>query len=188
MPKPLTGIYSSPIYTYINGANLDLDLLLPEPDYPEDFDWIDEDVKYIANYLYEGVNNTFFKALKTNIIKTVRYFNDPFIPLSDFPVLKVYKKNYKEDIYTAPQTPTIFVIAYALAYTNYSKLASIGTFVADEIVRLLKNGSYMEKFQLTDEDGIEVEFEDFINPENVIYKYTTITVGLYTCPEELVDP
>lgn len=163
----------------VTNSSIDIDLLLPEPNYDEEFDFVDKECKYIANYLYEGLNNIFYKALKTNVIKTVRYFNDPFIPLTDFPVLKVYKKGYTEDIYMTPQNSTTFVISYALAYTQRSKIASIGSYVANEIVRLLKNASYNEQLQLDTDQNIQVEFEDFINPDNVVYKYTTVTVGIY---------
>lgn len=160
-------------------ADIDIGLLIAAPDYPEDFDFIDEDCKTIANYLYEGLNNTFYRPLKSNVVKTVRYFNDPFIPLTDFPVLKVYKKSFRDEVEMSPQTSMTFVIAYALAYTQRNKVASVGGYVADEIVRLLQNGSYLEYFQLDAAEGIQVEFEDFISPENVIYKYATITVNIF---------
>lgn len=160
--------------------HFDVDLLLPDPEYTEDFDFVDEDCKYIANYLYEGLNKTFYKPLKGNIVKTVRYFNDLFIPLTDFPVLKVYRRGYKDGIATEPQTSSTFIIAFALAYTQKSKVSSINSYVADEIIRLLKNGSYLELFQLDETEGMQVEFEDFLSPENVVYKYTTITVNIFT--------
>lgn len=154
--------------------------LLEAPSYPEGFDFVDADCKFIADYLYHRVNETFYPALKTDVIKTIRYFNDPFIPLKDFPVLKVYKTGYQEDIFLAPQTSYQFTIAYALAYAPKNKISAIGSFVADEIVRLLKNGSYLNMFQLDDEKGIQVQYEDFINPENVIYKYATINVNIFS--------
>lgn len=160
-------------------TTLDTDTLLPRPDYDASFNFIDEDTKAITDYLYDELNITFYKALKGNIVKSVRYENDPFIPTVDFPVLKVYKNGYEDDGALGNDSSMKFTIAYALAYTKRNKLASVGSFVADEIVRLLKNGSALGKFQIDYNAPIAVTFEDFINPENVIYKYVTINVNIY---------
>jgi len=170
-------------YTYIYEPNytisttLDSRILLERPIYDERFNFFDEDVKFIADYLFTELNITFYRALKGNIVKTIRYENDPFIPVVDFPVLKVYKNGYDDDATTSNDNSTKYTIAYALAYTKRNKLAGVGSYVADEIVRLLKTGSAEGKFQLDASVPISITFDDFINPENVIYKYTTITTN-----------
>lgn len=154
-------------------------ILIPKPEYPVKFDFVDEDCKFLATYLYEQLNETFYNALKSNIVNSVRYENDLFIPVVDFPVLKVYKTAYEDSADIAPHISCKFNISYALAYTQRDKIASVGSYVAQEIRRLLKNGSMNDLFQLDWTQPIQVEFEDFINPENVVYKYANITCNIF---------
>lgn len=182
IPEPPPPPQPEPILpkNYFGLFQIDPELLLDKPLYPQGMDFVDEDCKFIAEYLYAGLNDTFYNSLRTNIVKTVRYFNDLFIPVTDFPVLKVYKIAIEDSIHLNPQAVTKFNISYALAYTQRTKIASVGSYVADEIARLLKNASYSEMFQLDDASGIQTNFQDFISPENVIYKYVNVVVGIYT--------
>lgn len=154
--------------------------MIPKSIYPTNFDFRDEDTHYLATYLYEEVNNTFRPALKSNIIKTYRDFNDNFVPVVDFPVLKVYPTRETDTGDIAPQVITNFTIAYAIAYTQRPKVGSVCRFVAKEIRRLLKNGSEEDRFQLDFSTPIDIEYEDFIDPANVVYKYATLSASIYT--------
>lgn len=161
-----------------------MDHLIPKPIYPLNFNFQDEDSHYIANYLYVELNKTFKDAIKGNIVKTFRDFNDNFIPVIDFPVLKVYPTRENDTGDISPQISTTFIIAYAVAYTQRTKVSSVCRYVSKEIRRLLKNGSLEGKFQLDFSSPIDVEYEDFIAPDNVIYKYATLTVNIYTIDRE----
>lgn len=157
-----------------------IDILIPRPIYNEGFNFKDPDTNTIAKYLYDEVNFTFYPALKGNIIKTYRDYNDNFIPTIDFPVLKVYPTSEEDSADIAPQISTAFTIAYAVAYTQRPKIGSICRLVAKEIRRLLKNGSMQEMFQLDFTTPITVDYEDFVAPDNVIYKYATISANIFT--------
>lgn len=156
------------------------DILIPRPIYNVGFDFKDPDTTTIASYLFNEINITFQAALKGNIIKTYRDFNDNFIPTIDFPVLKVYPTAETDTADIAPQISTEFTIAYATAYTQRPKIGSICRLVAKEIRRLLKNGSMQELFQLDFSSPILVDYEDFISPDNVIYKYATLKANIFT--------
>jgi len=156
------------------------DILIPRPIYAPGFDFKDPDTNTIAKYLYDEVNITFYPALKYNIIKTYKDFNDNFSPIIDFPILKVYPTLEEDSADIAPQISTEFTIAYAIAYTQRPKIGSICRFVAKEIRRLLKNGSMQELFQVDFSSPITVDYEDFIAPDNVIYKYATVKANIFT--------
>jgi hypothetical protein len=160
---------------------------IPRPIYKSTFKFVDRDCQAIGTYLYEEINTTFYPAIKGNIIKTARFENDPLIPITDFPVLKVYKSGLVEETGISPQMSTKFTIAYALAYTQRTKIASVGTYVAEEIFRLLKNGSMENRFQLDWSVPLQVVFEDFISPDNVIYKYTTVSANIYTVSDQVLE-
>lgn len=168
--------------------------LLNPTDYPDDFVFQDADCKYLAEYLYVNLNNIFYPFVKGNIIKSVRLENDPLIPIKDYPVLKVYKNGYQDRVGATPYVSTKFTITFAVAYTQRSKVAGVGSAVADEIRKLLKNGSLKGLFQLDEDVPLDVAFDDFINNENAIYKYATVTCNIFVEPptapslDEIITP
>jgi hypothetical protein len=154
--------------------------LIPRPLYPPTFQFVDPDLVRIASIIYQEVNETFMPVLNQNIIKTYRTFNDNFIPLIDFPVLKVYKDSESELDLNSDILSTDIVITYALAFTQAPKIGDVSTFVSKDIRRILKNLSDCGKVQVDWNKGLTIDYEDFIDPENVIYKYTTIRTAIYT--------
>lgn len=155
--------------------------LIPRPLYPTNFTFVDPDLARLAAIIYDEVNRTFRDVLDNqNIIKTYRTFNDNFIPIIDFPVLKVYKTAEEELDLNSDILVSDIVITYALAFTQHPKVGDVSTFVAKDIRRLLKNLSECGKVQINWEKGISIDYEDFIDPDNVIYKYTTIRTSIYT--------
>jgi hypothetical protein len=155
--------------------------LIPRPLYPLNFDFVDPDLARLASTIYDEVNTTFRPTLNNqNIIKTYRTFNDNFIPIIDFPVLKVYKEAESELDLNSDILVTDIVISYALAFTQPPKVGDVSTFVSKDIRRILKNLSDCGKVQINWDRGISIDYEDFIDPENVIYKYTTIRTAIYT--------
>lgn len=156
------------------------DILIPRPIYTNTFDFKDADTHFLATYLFTEVNKTFQEALGGDIIKTCRDFNDNFIPIVDFPVLKVYPTRENDSADIAPYISTQFTISYAVAYTQKPKIGSVCKLVAKEIRRLLKNASTECYFQVDYSSPIDIEYEDFISPDNVVYKYVTITVNIFT--------
>jgi len=156
-------------------------VLIPRPLYPVDFAFVDPDVARLAATIYDEVNTTFMPVLNdTKIIKTYRTFNDNFIPIIDFPVLKVYKESESELDLNSDILISDIVITYALAFTQPPKVGDVSTFVSKDIRRILKNLSECGKVQINWERGISIDYEDFIDPDNVIYKYTTIRTSIYT--------
>lgn len=161
-------------------------LIIERPIYGTDFKFIDEDTKVIAEYLYNELNTTFQNSLLKNIVKTYRTFNDIFIPIADFPVLKVYKINEVDDINLAPYTSVDFTISYILAYTQKQKVADISSFVSNEIKRLLKNADLINLFQIDWTKGITTAYDTLIDPDNLVYKYTNINCTILTCSDSVV--
>lgn len=155
-------------------------MLIPRPIYPIDFKFVDPDLLLIGGTLFSEVNATFNDVLGKNIIKTYRTFNDNFIPVIDFPILKVYKDQEREQDLNSDFLITDIVISYALAFTQPPKVGDVSTFVSKEIRRVLKNMSTDGTIQIDWEVGISVDYEDFIDPDNVIYKYTNIRFSMYT--------
>lgn len=162
------------------------DILIDKPIYPYQFDFIDPDCKFIAEYLYKEVNETFYSSLRSNIIKTYRTWNDIAIPLTDFPVLKVYTTD-EEISENDPYTSTGFNIVYALAFTSKPKVGDVSRFVTREIIRNLVNASILDVtdegqvlFQVDWSKQIRVDYETLVSPENTIYRYATISCSLFT--------
>lgn len=154
--------------------------LIDTPVYPSDFTFVDEDCKFLAEYLTTRINNLFQDSAKGNVIKTYRTWNDIYIPLTDFPVLKVYKVSEEfeenEDLIS-----TAFKFVYILAFTQRPKVADISGFIGKAIVRQLSNGSMSsDDFQIDWRKGITTEYDTLINSDNVVYKYATISASVYT--------
>jgi hypothetical protein len=157
----------------------DLSNNLTTPTYPANFDFVDMDCKIIGDYLKDTVNAVFYEANNNaNIINTVHYFNRTIIPVSEFPVLKVYKDSYAEFAQEAAPLSTKFTIEYILAYAQVPKIANVGVFVADELRRALKN---VDQFQIDwSNGGISVEFNTVIGNDSLIYSYTTVSCNIFT--------
>lgn len=153
---------------------------IPQEPYPEGFDFTDPDCKAVGTLMYDRINALFYPALKSNIIKTLYLYNENFIPIVEYPVLKVYKTTDGTEASLLPYSSTEMAIVYAIAFAQKQKTADISTFVGKEIKTLLKNASNICVFQVDAEKGINVTYDTFVNPENVIFKYTTITFGLLT--------
>lgn len=158
----------------------DFDLLIPRPDYSSAADFIDKDIKIISEYLFNEVNTTFQPVLNKRIVKTVKPFNDVGMPLTDYPVLKIYRLSEQDTILIHPALYVDLNINYILAYTTDQKVADISSLVAKEIRRLLKNASILGMFQLDENTGINIEYDTMINPDNIVYKYTTVTCKILT--------
>lgn len=163
-------------------------MLIPRPLIPEGFSFTDPDCKRIAETVYEEVNTTFYTSLNGKAITSYRTFNDNFIPLIDFPVLKVYKDGEQEYSSNADIMITSFVVSYALAFSQAPKVGDISTFISKEIRRVLKNMSFDTRLQLVEDAGITIDYEDFIDPQSVIYKYTTIRFSMYTSASSICQP
>jgi hypothetical protein len=151
---------------------------IEQESYPEGFDFIDPDCKAVGTLMYERVNALFYPALKSNVIKTLYLYNENFIPIVEYPVLKVYKTTDGDEASLKPYSSTEFAIVYAMAFAQKQKTADISTFVGKEIKTLLKNASNICVFQLDNNRGITINYDTFVNSENVVFKYTTVTCGL----------
>lgn len=162
------------------------DLTLPAPNYPPKFDFVDPDCKAIAQYLYDSINEV-FSTTGVQMVKTYRTWNDIQIPTVDYPVLKVYAS--AEALFqNAPYLSTQFTIAYGLAYTTKPKVGDVSRFVTKEILRSLVNGPLDDsqfQFQLDWDTPPRVEYETLISPDNVIYRYCTITCNIFTRIDEI---
>lgn len=162
-------------------------MLIPRPVIGDDFEFIDRDCKYIAEEVYKEINATFRPAINEDVIKSYRTYNDNFIPLIDFPVLKVYKDAEAEIDANSDFLSTAMIASYALAFTQSPKVGDISTFVSKEIRRVLKNLSYDGRIQLDAGNGISIDYEDFIDPQSVIYKYATIRFSIFTSASSLCN-
>lgn len=154
-------------------------LFIDRPTYDESFKFIDSDCNSIADYLFNETNTTFYQCLRRNVIKTYRTFNDIYVPLIDFPVLKVYKQTENENVYD-PFISSSFVIAYGLAFTQKPTSGDVSTFVTQELRRNLKNGSILGKWQIDFSNGITTNYESFISNDNTVYRYATINLNIFT--------
>ena len=154
--------------------------ILDRPTYPVGYDFIDDDCKNLGEYLANEVNETFAVALDGNAIKTFKPFNDIFIPITDFPVLKVYKSNETSLDFLSNIADTEFTISYSLAYTQASKTADVSVIVAKELVRLLKVYSFRNGMQLQHDVPITVQYDELIDTENTVYTYATIKCNFLT--------
>lgn len=158
-------------------------MFIPRPVYDADFKFVDEDTKFIAEYLYNETNTTFSTPFPTGVIRTYRAFNDITIALTDYPCLKVYKTG--ETPFTNQSGPisTQFTIAYIIAFAQqHQPTTDVGTFVATELVRNLINASLLEEplFQIDTRQNINIEYDTFVDPQNRIFKYSTITCNIFT--------
>lgn len=154
-------------------------LNLDIPYYPDKFDFIDPDCKAIAEYLYNSVNKT-FEITRQKLIKTYRAWNDIEIPTVDYPVLKVYVSG-ETPFENSPHLSTEFTIAYGLAYTTKPKVGDVSRFVTKEIIRNLINAPGEEfQFQIDWSKTFNAEYETLISPNNVVYRYSTITCNIFT--------
>ena len=154
--------------------------ILDRPNYPSGFDFIDIDCKRLGEYLANEVNETFSTALGYNIIKTLKPFNDIFIPLTDFPVLKVYKSSEQALDFLSNIADTQFTISYSLAYTQAAKTADLSVIVGRELVRLLKVYSFRGGLQLQQDVPITIEYDELIDSDNTVYTYATIKCNFLT--------
>jgi hypothetical protein len=159
--------------------------MIPSPLFPTNFSFVDPDCKFLAERIYCDLNTTFQLALGGNIVRTLRTFNDNFIPLQEFPILKVYKDAEEELDLNSDILSTKFIISYALAFVQAPKIGDVSTFVSKEIRRILKNLSETDRIQIDWNSGLSIDYEDFIDPKNVVYKYTTIRVFIFTSPSSL---
>lgn len=148
--------------------------------YPQDFNFIDPDCAAISEYLFTEINELFYSAINDNIIKSYRPFNDNFVPLMDFPLLKVYKTSETSLDFLSNLFESTFKVSYALAYIQQPKVSDVTSIVAKEIAKLLKIYSFREGGQVSHNQNITIEYEDFIDPDNTIYTYATITFAMVT--------
>lgn len=162
-------------------------MLIPRPIISSDFEFVDRDCRYLAEQIYTEVNATFMPALDESVIKSYRTYNDNFIPLIDFPVLKIYKDAEEELSFNTDFLSTAMIATYALAFTQAPKVGDISTFVSKEIRRVIKNLSDEGNIQLDATKGISIDYEDFIDPQNVIYKYSTLRFSIFTSPSSLCN-
>jgi hypothetical protein len=158
--------------------------ILDVPVYPVGYDFIDDDCRELGEYLANEVNQTFADALGGNAIKTFKPFNDVFIPITDFPVLKVYKSKEVSLDFLSNIANTEFTISYSLAYTQSAKTADVGVIVAKELTRLLKVYSYRNGLQLDHDTPITVQYDELIDTENTVYTYATIKCNFLTIPRD----
>jgi hypothetical protein len=155
---------------------------LPRPDYASDFDFQDSSAREILTLLVDEVNQTFSAPLGGEpAIKSMHSFNNLMIPLIAYPAIKMYKVSEGDYTATGPQVITDYKLVYAIAYTQPPQAADISRYVARELRRVLKNLSLDGMFQIDwgNGKGIRTDFEDFISPENTIYRYVTLTFSLY---------
>lgn len=162
-------------------------MFIPRPIIAEDFQFVDRDCKYIAEEIYREVNDTFRPALNENVIRSYRTYNDNFVPLIDFPLLKIYKDAEEEISFNTDFLSTSVIASYALAFTQAPKVGDISTFVSKEIRRVIKNLSDDGTIQLNADKGISIDYEDFIDPQNVIYKYSTLRFSIFTNPSSICN-
>lgn len=161
---------------------------LAAPVYPENFNFSDTASKTIAEYLFTGLNETFYNALRGNIVKSYRHFNDIYPPLTDFPLLKVYPT--QESGYTefSREAITQYTIDYIMAFPKLKSVPDVSVFVAKEIKRLLLAGSYGEPqvFQLDPNSRLNVSYDTAVASEGSMYnqatvfRYVTVNTGFYT--------
>jgi hypothetical protein len=155
-------------------------LNIPNPNYPNDFKFIDPDCNMVATYLYDGVRDT-FDHLQIEIIKSIRSFNDVQIPLVDYPVLKVYAESDSLYMPNSELVSTNMKVAYGLAFTMKQKVADVSRIVSKELMRLLVNASLDEfHFQLNNDNTLTANYETLISPEQHIYRYSVIDVNVFT--------
>ena len=159
---------------------IDCNLTKERPVYSNKSEIVDIDNKTIADYLFNEINTTFNSVFPNRVVKTCRYFNDITIPLTDFPVLKVYKKNELDTVLISPYYYVDMTVNYILAYTEEKNIANISTLVAKEIRRLLKNASVEGLFQLDENTDIYIEYNTLVNNSNIIYNYTNVNFKILT--------
>lgn len=161
---------------------------LSAPIYPEGFNFKDPDATNLAEYLYDGLNATFYESLRSNIVKSYRPFNDIYPPLSDFPLLKVYPTSETRFSELAKPAITQYVIDYIMAFPKLKSVPDVSRFVGKELVRLLQVGSYLEpqRFQLDTNTPLSLSYDQAVASENSMYqqatvfRYVTVTAGIYT--------
>ena len=154
--------------------------ILRETIYPIGYDFTDEHCRAIADYLTTELNELFLTAVGANVVKTAIPFNNIFIPLSDFPVLKVYKT---EEVAIDPLSNiflTAFQISYALAYNTASKTSDLGAVVGKEIVRLLYVYSFRDGLQLDTTVPVTADYDELIDGSDAIYSYVNVSCKFLT--------
>lgn len=160
--------------------------MISRPLFDTGFQFNDPDCDLLALEIYQEVNETFADVLGSEkAIKTYRAFNDNFVPLIDFPLLKVYKDAEQEVEANSELFITSIVVNYALAFTQEPKIGDVSTFVSKEIRRVIKNMSEAGKIQVDWSKSLTIDYEDFIDPKNIIYKYATLRFSIYTSPSSI---
>jgi hypothetical protein len=115
-----------------------MSLLLGDHDYCE----------LLANYLRDSVNEKYSRVVANNpslpgqyVINGVRYFDDPSVPLSEFPLLKVYRNT---DIFdgATPYRTTQATITYSVAYPSLDELPDLLSWMSFALNKSLVEFSY----------------------------------------------
>jgi hypothetical protein len=154
--------------------------ILRETIYPVGFDFIDPHCKLLVEYLTTELNELLFNAVGTNVVKTPIPFNNIFIPLSDFPALKVYKT---DEVAIDPLSNifmTSFQISYILAYNTTQKTSDLGAIVGKEISRLLHVFSFREGLQLDTTSPVTIDYDELIDSSEAVYSYVNVSCKFLT--------
>lgn len=150
--------------------------------YPLGFSFVDPHCKLIAEYIGTELNELFLVSAQGNVVNTIKAFNDVFLPLTDYPVLKVYKLNESIVDPLSNIFRTNFNIVYSVAYNLSSKTTDLGAVIGKEIARLVHVLSFRDGLQLDHGSAVSVDYDEMIDLENAVYSYVTVNCTFLTGP------
>lgn len=120
----------------------------------------------LSRYLAEGLNAKFLKEFplytdkNIKLVKSIRAYDDPQIPLDQFPVLKVIRNS---DIYIRGNfkyRKTQLSITYACSFADITNLQGILVYVSEFICESLQEFALTHKYQLPNDfkDTLSVSY------------------------------
>lgn len=163
--------------------------------------YVDDGCKHLADYLKEELNKAYINFLNTSeeieefapnaaqqnpepIVRSTRFYDSLNVPLSEFPLLKVYRQN--EDF----RAGTIYsesdvVITYNASYPNVDRLPGLLHWVAININSILL--AYTLDFPLKSplnvrQRGYRADYRLMTNTvTNSVYPFLRFTLKLRDC-------
>ena len=100
----------------------------------------DQTVKTITDFVKQELNKKSQEVLNINLVNSVRYFDDPNVPLTDYPMLKVFRTTDLFFPQSTKQTSQL-TLRYCLSYEQMDQIAPL-TAIISKLLNSILNDSF----------------------------------------------